>query len=565
MVKSIGLGREISWDALRRQWDALITPKGQLAPMQQEQARFLATLLIVITPVSIIFAFVRIVLRSAPVFTQPEFWITIAAVGCIATAYFLCRHGALQASIYFIIVSITGIIFSGWLFNRDYFERVQAPYLLMPLIAASVLFPLRRVVVLASVIFALQVVILSTGSPPRLSVMASDRLSFYVIGAVGIIIITWYRNIQESVRSQELAEGQGRYRDLFQATFEAIAVHKDGIYVDVNPAFERMMGYSRSEIIGMSFLDIVAEEAKPTLLATIKNVTGEISYESIARSKDGALFPVAVYSKPFQFQNQAMRIVSVRDLTLSRQSEQQRFDLAMHRDRANLLENLMNELAHDLKTPISTIDFNLSLLEIERDEYKRQPQISAIKRQLAQVTELMENILLMSRVERGMLVKNEPLQLNNIVVDVTDWLQTQAAAKAITLRLELDAHLATLYGDYSALWRMLLNLVKNSIVYSTPNRNVIVRTGLRDQWIMLTVADEGPGIAAADVPHIFDRYYRGKDASSGDGGTGLGLAIVKAIVEAHHGQIEIDSAPGQGTTFRILLPMEPLPLQTQPS
>src|SRR5690606_15513121 len=101
----------------------------------------------------------------------------------------------------------------------------------------------------------------------------------------------------------------------------------------------------------------------------------------------------------------------------------------------------------------------------------------------------------------------------------------------------------------------LLNLVKNSIVYSEAKRSVEISTVYQGDRVRLNVRDQGFGIAAADLPHIFERFYRGSQTKSSSG-TGLGLSIVKAIVDAHQGQITVESVPNLGTNFQIVLPLK---------
>ncbi|WP_214326088.1 sensor histidine kinase [Nonomuraea sediminis] len=112
-----------------------------------------------------------------------------------------------------------------------------------------------------------------------------------------------------------------------------------------------------------------------------------------------------------------------------------------------------------------------------------------------------------------------------------------------------------LAGDEARLRQVAANLVGNALKHTPPDAAVTVRVGRRDGWAVLEVSDDGPGVAAEHVPHLFDRLYRvSQGRSRADGGAGLGLSIVAAIVRAHGGQVEVDTTPGDGATFRVLLP-----------
>jgi signal transduction histidine kinase len=309
----------------------------------------------------------------------------------------------------------------------------------------------------------------------------------------------------------------------------------------------------RTEVIGKSIV-LTLPEYSQAADDDLQQRQSEHRFESVGKRRDGTIFPIIIHSKPIVYRAQEMRIAAVHDLTAARQTEQERLDLAIQRNRVTLLENLLNDLSHDLKTPIASISFKLAILEMVQDVVDREKEIGLMKKQLAQIEQMMESILLMSRLEQGMLRKNEPVHLNAIAEDVAQWLQLQAAARGITLQLELDPAMPMLAGDFTALWRMLLNLVKNSIAYSEPQRTVVIGTSVEGSQVVLKVEDQGFGIVPEDIAHIFDRHYRSPHTQQVEG-TGLGLAIVKAVVEAHHGQIEVESVPRQGTTFYVRLPL----------
>jgi signal transduction histidine kinase len=128
----------------------------------------------------------------------------------------------------------------------------------------------------------------------------------------------------------------------------------------------------------------------------------------------------------------------------------------------------------------------------------------------------------------------------------------------VTMEIRTPAEPIVLPVDRSRVRQLVLNLIENAVKYTPRGGNVSVQLSANDGRILLTVADSGIGIAAGDLPHIFDRFWRADSARTRTGerpGTGLGLAISKWIAEAHGGSIEVQSRPGRGTTFTVTFPL----------
>jgi signal transduction histidine kinase len=155
------------------------------------------------------------------------------------------------------------------------------------------------------------------------------------------------------------------------------------------------------------------------------------------------------------------------------------------------------------------------------------------------------------------LSRREMVDMNSAIEQVMLNHTPQARLRQITLRHQIVPDLPTIFANRDQIIQVLTNLVGNAIVYTLEGGEVEVRSSARDQqWVVLEVADTGVGISEEDQAHIFERFYRGTtpDAVTPPG-TGLGLAITKEIVELHHGKIEVNSHVGQGSTFRVFLPV----------
>jgi signal transduction histidine kinase len=225
--------------------------------------------------------------------------------------------------------------------------------------------------------------------------------------------------------------------------------------------------------------------------------------------------------------------------------------------RANRLRSeFVSGVSHELKTPITLIRlYGETLLEQdslqpeERDEFYRN-----ITRESTRLGRLVDRVLTFSRLERGdqqySFEADDPASIvAGVVGDYREWL----VHEGFEVELELPPSAVTVLFDRAALSQAVLNLVDNAVKYSGTSRRIRVRFDVRDRDVTVEVEDHGVGIAAADQARIFDRFYRGHDASH-PGGYGLGLYMVRQIAEAHGGHVEVTSELGRGSVFRLVLP-----------
>ena len=221
-----------------------------------------------------------------------------------------------------------------------------------------------------------------------------------------------------------------------------------------------------------------------------------------------------------------------------------------------LKSKFVSDVSHELRTPIANLKLYIDLLRRGHRE-KQAHYLDVLHQQVRRVAALVDDILDLSRLERRKEqgVNYQAVALDDVVKQVVLAHQPRAEAEGLRLTVELAPALPPVLGDANQLAQVVTNLVANALSYTTAGY-VRVRADLRDKQVCLCVEDSGSGIPAEDLPHIFERFYRGHLVLKNDvPGTGLGLAIVKEIVELHQGQLEVDSRPGQGTTFRAWLPV----------
>lgn len=235
-------------------------------------------------------------------------------------------------------------------------------------------------------------------------------------------------------------------------------------------------------------------------------------------------------------------------------------ELAEANERLTELDRLkskfVSDVSHELRTPIANLKLYIDLLERGRPA-KQAQYVVVLQQQIRRVANLVDDILDLSRLEsrKQQGITFGPVELNEVVAQVVTAHQPRAEAAALTLAFAQSRDLPAVRGDANQLAQVVSNLVANALNY-TSEGTVQVETVRRDDQVGLFVIDTGRGIAAEDLPYIFERFYRGRPTQQADvPGTGLGLAIVQEIVELHQGRIEVTSRVEQGTTFRVWLPI----------
>lgn len=271
--------------------------------------------------------------------------------------------------------------------------------------------------------------------------------------------------------------------------------------------------------------------------------------------KDGRF--IECHLKPQRIKGEQVgRVWSFRDITELKQAEEQAMQLVVEKERMNILANFVTNASHDFRTPLATIYMSLYLFRKTSEPEQQARYLNMIERQAARLTELVDGLFTLTQLDSGKELIFVPLQLNQLVQAVEATTQPIIASKDLQMVLGLAEGLPPVLGDAERLTQALLKIVENAGNYSTASGTVTISTYARDAFVVIEVRDTGVGISAEDLPYIFDRFYRvDKARSTETGGIGLGLSITKKIVEMHGGRIEVESEPGQGSTFYVYLPI----------
>ena len=219
------------------------------------------------------------------------------------------------------------------------------------------------------------------------------------------------------------------------------------------------------------------------------------------------------------------------------------------------LASLAGGLAHEIKNPLSTIRMNVQLLAEDLADPQTQEQrralrkIDVVKRECDRLSEILDDFLRFARINELNLV---PVDVNELVEDIIEFSRPRIEAAGILLREDLPEGLPKVHLDPDLFRQAMLNLLLNAEAVMKSGGELMLRTRQVGSELLIDVIDTGPGMSAELLGKIFKPFF-----STRPSGTGLGLPTTKRIVEAHGGQMSVDSEPGKGTAFRITLPIHP--------
>jgi PAS domain S-box-containing protein len=370
--------------------------------------------------------------------------------------------------------------------------------------------------------------------------------------------------LEEGLRSAESAAVEARReRERLDAVFGAIA---DGLVIydaggrilALNGPAERLLGFSpedrdrtprerwaRFRLVDAEGRELSAEETPLSRALAGERVRGFVLGIEPRRPEAarGVLWVSSSAAPVHDERGARVGVVSVfTDITALRELQEQR-------------EDLLRTVSHDLRTPLNVIGTHAHLLLREAGDpgtvRRRAEGISASVRRMAT---LIKDIIDLARFDSGQLrLEREPIFAFTFIDDALR--HVRGALPTERVRVYADPDLPMILADPDRLERVLLNLVSNALKYSSPETEVRVELRPADGGVEIAVSDRGPGISAEDLPRLFTRYGRGTAAVPG--GTGLGLFITRTLVEAHGGRVAVESRAGEGSTFRVWLPVMP--------
>ncbi len=329
---------------------------------------------------------------------------------------------------------------------------------------------------------------------------------------------------------------------VFQALgLPAILVDPAGLVAAASPQAQQLF----PELVMGQPIGLVLRD--PDLTDAIRSVAAGAPTQSVELSERvpvERLFRVQLSGLTLEEKRSAV-VMTFDDLTASRATDRMRVDFIAN-------------ASHELRTPLaSMLGFVETLQGAARHDVQARERFLGIMRdQGLRMSRLIDDLLSLSRIEmKAHLVPDQKVDLSGIIKEIVNSLSLLAVERETTIAVSLPDMPAHIAGDRDELLRMVENLIENAIKYGRHGGKVSVTLALGPSEMLVTVTDDGPGIASEHLPRLTERFYRVNTMASREaGGTGLGLAIVKHIVLRHRGRLSIESKIGQGTCMEIQLP-----------
>ncbi len=379
---------------------------------------------------------------------------------------------------------------------------------------------------------------------------------------------------------EALRASEERFRELFENANDVIFLHDlKGTIIAVNRAAEYLTGYSRTEVLGKNFDQLVAEEARHQTHDSIRAHLGGSPtqhYELPIVSKFGnrrflEVSTRIIYRRGHPFAVQGIgRDITERKLAQQRLEESSRAlqqkntelseALRLAREATQLKEQFLANTSHELRTPMNGIMGMVDLLTESELNTDQREYAEAISQCADDLLTIINDLLDLSQIEAGRLSLNEePFDVHDCVAAVLKLLRLRAAAKNIDLTSDLDPHIpAQMYGDSVRIRQILTNLVANAVKFTlTGCVHVRLRATAEQTRLRCEIIDSGIGVEEHVRARIFEAFFQADGTTRRRfGGTGLGLTICKQLVEIMGGQIGSDNNnPGPGSTFWFELPL----------
>jgi signal transduction histidine kinase len=222
-----------------------------------------------------------------------------------------------------------------------------------------------------------------------------------------------------------------------------------------------------------------------------------------------------------------------------------------------LRRNMVADTAHELRTPLSNIRGHIEAFRdgvVEPDE----AALRSLDEEVTLLARLVDDLQELALADAGELrLVRQADDISAPIDQAVAAVKTKAAAKGVAVSIQLPDKLPPVYVDAQRINQVLLNLLENAVAHTTKGGSIMVGARQQDSWVEISVTDTGEGIPPEELPNVFERFYRvDKSRARATGGRGLGLTIAKYLVEAHGGQIRVQSEPGKGSLFSFTVPVD---------
>lgn len=355
-----------------------------------------------------------------------------------------------------------------------------------------------------------------------------------------------------------------QWQDIIENSVDGICILDDHTIVFVNRRMEEMTGYNVTELSSLGFENIFVPRDRKKIekiFQSPRSIIMPVHYEVKLQNKQKREIDTELRVVPIERDRKKALLCFFRDITQIKELERMRSDfIAM--------------VSHELRTPLTAINEAISLLSTAAASKAPELPIrflSIAKEEIGRLNRMIDNLVEVSRIELGKVkMKLEPIKIELLIVTAVESLEVLSEKKKIKVNRNLDKNLPTVMGDSDRIFHLISNILDNAIKF-TPRGGIVTvaaekllgnspiikarQLSTNQDYIMVSVADTGPGIAPQNLDRIFEKFERIEPpASAGEVGIGLGLTIARNTVESHRGKIWVTSEVGKGSTFYFVLP-----------
>ena len=363
---------------------------------------------------------------------------------------------------------------------------------------------------------------------------------------------------------QALEDSEVRYRRIFESAQDGILILDvdSSRITEANPYMVQMLGYSGNELLGKELGQIGLlrdADASDEIMGTLRE-NGFVRYEHLPmQTKQGHQVEVEVVATLYEENRRQVIQCNIRDITersrLEQKTQEQAQSLA---DLNRRKDEFLAMLSHELRNPLASIRNAAHLLQMQRDRTPIQAKAHGmIERQVSQLARLVDDLLEVSRISTGRVrLQLESLDLRGTLERACETMRPQVEQKSQSLNRSVPAEPVWVNGDAVRLEQVAVNLLSNASKYTDRGGQISVTLLREGDEAVLSVRDNGVGIAADMLPRIFDLFAQADQSlDRAQGGLGIGLALVRSLVTMHRGQVEAHSTLGKGSEFVVRLPM----------
>lgn len=359
----------------------------------------------------------------------------------------------------------------------------------------------------------------------------------------------------------ELRKSEERYRTVIENVGVGVVVVQDGRMVFANPSLERIVGHPREYLLSQHYTATVHPDDLPVMRdrheRRLRGDEVDSMYGFRVITQAGEVRSLELSAVQIEWGKREATLIFVVDATARLQAElTQRQTLQRQTELNDMKSRFISVASHEFRTPLAFILSSAELLKHYGDrlpEPEKAEVIATIETGVQRMTQMLDRVLLLGKVEAQML-EFQPAEVNlqTLCQDLVEDARIQHSETGCELALEFEARPAVGFFDEKLLRHIFGNLLSNAIKYSPQGGKVLFRVFSSEGRVAFEVADQGIGIPAEELPHLFEWFHRASNVGEIQG-TGLGLAIVKNSVDLHGGRIEVASVVGRGTRFTVTL------------